>query len=362
MDVAKADTLVGEHVRMIIRVVSGVGLGVALVLLTTKLFQRTAGTNDSGTMAQLPEDPRPKGDGECSQTTLGEFVDQDSAHGKLAPWGAKGFGRRLLVSGSYVWLSVQWRADGSGREVRLLHRERTGPQAPFAEREYVYTTSFDVLRVVGMQMGQLLIEGRTRSGDQVLEWWGLQWPEGTPVFQRPQAPAGVGVPHSGGPASFHIVGGGPVLPIADRTQAPSEQRVELYRGPILGDWMFSVVDPDGRFVLSLAKNGPDAPLPGSDAQLLRWSLDEGEWNGPEVLLEDTELPELRAAMSMSVRDHLYLGRVYQLPLNIATPGNRLILVDSNNDGAIEGTLVVTPGEAVSMQIPSGYVDDFIQSD
>jgi hypothetical protein len=297
----------------------------------------------------------------CPIAPLDAASDQQASRAKVAPWGAEGLSRRLLLAAPTVGLAVEWQTSGLGREVVLLHRERSTQDEEFEERAHVLTTSFEVRRVAGMQMGHLLVEGRGRNGDQVLEWWHLTWPEGTPVIGRPGAPSGVGTPLPRVPAKVHVQGGGPLLPFAARTAAPHAVRHELYRGAPLGDWMFYAIDPEGRFVLALAKNGPVAAHPGSDARLLRWVAGEADLpEGPEVLLDSADVPQLEAATGITAWDHLHLGRVYSIGLMSFAPERKLLLVDSDNDGNFDRELLLTPAEAEALEIPAAYTDDFLR--
>ncbi len=209
-----------------------------------------------------------------------------------------------------------------------------------------WTTSYDVQRVAGRGTHLLVVLGTARDGElTVIERWDLTPTAGTPTLSFTQATVAVGTPVSTPAPVSAYQGGSWILP-ASRPAPTAPTRTECYRGPLLGEDLEIEVDPDGRFVLVLARG---------QGKLYRVLLEED--TTPVVILDDSQSPSLGYADGLQTFRHFSQGRQVSALLK-GSPLARLVLYDYDNDGEFDHHAEYSDAEEQTQGLPEAWVEDY----
>lgn len=246
-------------------------------------------------------------------------------------------------------VSVSVALDGSSTLV-LRNHEREAPSDAWLDSSFSYGSSLPISTLASRTADDFFIAGRTKSGTDVVERWTVN-----PVAGGYRTTKAV---YSGPPAQpfqsatmitqvYELT----FVPPLSRAQ-PTIKRSEAFSGNVNGIDVLAA-DPDGRYLLMVA-----------DEKLLKLPLQSGAGvlGAVEVLYDSQGIPELAtAAPNLQVMHHSALGRTYTLLGSVAgLPTERVLFIDSDNNGVFETVASYTPLEYDSSGIPGGWIDDFYQ--
>lgn len=166
-------------------------------------------------------------------------------------------------------------------------------------RTHFKSATYSIMRVSSARKDLYAIAGLARDGDFVLESW--------------QLIAGIVPP-----------GGNPQLP----PKAFSIERI--YKGRLGTGVIAMDYDPEGRFMLTLLRDGEDSVLYKFNSQA----------GSPAVeLYHSSNFPEWATMGRVWRFDHTHLGRVWQFS-EWKFGGDQIWLVDSDNNGSFDGSPIV----------------------
>lgn len=195
--------------------------------------------------------------------------------------------------------------------VTFTDRQLNSGTGEWSERTVAGSTAFDIVRIASARRDLFCVAGLTQSGSLVLERWEL-----IPVMVT------VSLPEGGTATTAALDGNGMVIKRLAKT--------ELYRGPLATEIHGLDYDDDDRFILCLTSHSGLYAL---------YRFESSSFSTPVALLDSGTLPELAQMSFLSKHDHTLLGRVWRLDDNLIF-SVRILFIDSDNDGAFDGSPVV----------------------
>ena len=211
--------------------------------------------------------------------------------------------------GMNVWSDVDHRQTlhMSDFEIVELVDEFLDPTSgEWLETSHYGGASFGLFHMSGAGPDVFACGGIAANGDIVLERWKLNR-NGVPELE----PALYGEPLS--------------LP-----PSVGFRKKEIYRGP-LGTDIYSVdLDPQYRYMIALV---------GTNGSHVLYQFDIQQVGPPVVLLDSSTVPEIDQMFYAETMDHYQLGRTCVLREGLGGQ-NKIVLVDSNNDGVFDGAPLV----------------------